>query len=219
MKHFWKKTNRGLWLGGALLLVTLIVIVVTALIFSVEKPLIRETVKDYVNDLIALNCAPQDAALGKKLSEADRRAKEAELEALLKNYWDLEDDTLVNGITGEEMRMAYASLLGDALRTRILEGEVRLSDRDIYISRQGPGYASVSLYVDTLSVTYEGAANGIFIGEEIFSDDEIKQDRYIGSYSLELTLEMHRVGGEWRIISCYGYLYEENAVKDGGDGR
>ncbi len=228
MKQFWKKTNRGLWLGGALLLITLAVIIVTSVLFAVEQPVIRKQVKEYVSALIALNYAPEGAELNETLSDADKKAKEAALETLFKTYWDTEDTGATYGVSVEEVREAFGILLSEALTTKILSGEVSISDRDISITADGPGYATVSLYVDTLSVTYEGESGGIFIGDYsdyYYMDEEIQaQDgEWIGTYILQLTLEMHRAEGEWRIISSYGYISQTHSARPdtakGGDAK
>lgn len=228
MKHFWKKTNRGLWLGGALLLITLAVIIVTSVLFTVEQPVIRKQVKEYVSDLIALNYAPEGAKLNGRLSDADKKAKEAELEALFKTYWDPDDDSAGYGATVEEVRAAYGALLSEALTIKVLSGEISISDRDISITAEGPNYATVSLYIDTLSLTYEGKPVGIFIGgyqEDYYTEDVMQTTpgARVGTFDLQLTLEMHRVGGEWRIISSFGYVSETHSVKAdtnvGGDAK
>ncbi len=227
MKHFWKTTNRGLLLGALLLVVLFGVIVINEVVFWTEKPEIRETVEDYVSDLMAFNITPEDVELGKTLTAAQKAERQAALEDLFRRYWDAERSTDEYGNV-DAVRENYSTLLEDPVRVLFKDTAIaEIGKQDITIKANGPGYAKVDVTL-LASAEFIGAEETPFVGEllwyEPLTEEEIllhydPTQRYSATYTIEMGLELHRTSDGWRILS-YDHVWVnlDTIVEMGGEG-
>lgn len=225
MKRFLKKVNRGLLLGAILTVILIVVIIVTEVSFHTEVPTIRETVQAYLTDLTALNLSPDGVDLGERLTTEETNTKKKELEALLLNYWDAE--TAPAGefyMAIDDVRTAFEENLSIPAHVVFQSAEISVPENAIEVASAGPGYATVTVSLRSLSTTFKGDGDAFFWGPEYYAPtltlDELLTSygngTYQGTYSMDLILEMHHVGGEWRITGCYGSVWLENKTALGG---
>lgn len=207
MKRFLKKVNRGLLLGGALLLALIVFIVIKEVQFRVELPKIRESVKDSVQAMLDINLAPEGAKLGEEWSDTQKGTMKKRLEDVLVAHWDADGESNFY-YTAAEVRAAYDEYLGWNCGVIFEEISLELSDNDILISQNGTDYAKVSVEIDAMSATWRGNEAFLFYGEGVYVESPISpvSATYRGRFEGWLEMELHRVGGEWRVVGTSGYF-------------
>ncbi len=216
-----KKWNRGLILGGVLIIGLVVFILVKSAQFEDEVPEIREKAEAYVQDFITMQYSPTGAEWGKTLNEADREAERQELYALIEKYWDTEeaprDGVDVSAfIAGYEKRIDGAQyyLIAPAEDAPSVEAPARIGE--VRIKENGPDHVVVSIQIETVRlrvVAYD--YNQVlytpdqYMYTDMYTDDYISKPSYEGTDkplpkdyfpSGHVTLDMVRVDGEWRII-------------------
>ena len=236
MKRFLRRVNLGLVLGGVLILATLLTILVTQVVFHLEKPTIQAAARDYLDDLAALNVTPAGRLPGGTLTDAEKNAKKMELEALLMEHWYSEPvvvgtTDLLFGNTAigmEDVRTSYYNYLEIPLQGAFFDVSFTVLDSDITIQTNGPGYARVSIDVTDANAVGQGHPDALFpTGDpDFFTGDpesypsayelgkEYGTERYTARFAFYLELEMKRVDGEWRIINATSNCYALERVVD-----
>lgn len=207
MKRFWKKMNRGLLLGGVLLLLLIGFIVLKEVQFRAEVPGIRQTVRDAMEALLELNLSEEETALGQVRTEAVRARQTERMEAVLSQYWDADAETEYYINVGT-LRASFEEYLKEPLCVSFQEMDLSVSDREIEVRQNGTDYAVVSVEINSFSARYTGDGDSIFYGE-YYSDREpigIALGQYIGTYNGYAEMELHRKDGEWRVCGMSLYL-------------
>ncbi len=205
LKRFWKKTNRGLWLGLSLLAFLLIFAVVGHVRFRMEKPKIRELAKNYVADLLNVNAALGDANGGEPLTEAQKQAQNNALEAVLSQYWRQGEKDISSGYAdAAELRKRLITWQkGDP--NRLTDLQLRISNDDVTVAGDGPNRAKVYMQVNLQTATvmgYEPVSKSVDLfptASPAAKGDEYGEWTMRGSVSVQL--ELARRGGKWYIVS------------------
>ena len=203
MKPFWKKVNRGLLLGAALLLALIVLIVVQTISFRKAKPVIREEVRSYVSDLISVTFVTgEEITPGANLTEDQKQARRDKFEKVIETHWqevsekELSSGSILNGgLTGLDSTRAWFenSLLGKKYPIDKLNLPI-LMDADISVTANGSGYAVAT--VSWFSFSY------------ISDETEVSGHGY-------LQLELKRVNGNWKIIAASVSLADESETMGG----
>ena len=218
---FWKKVNRGLLLGAALLLFLVGFIVVKEVQFKKETPLIVERAESYLSGLCELQCGV-DGTLGEKLSPQAQSAQKEKFNRLLKENWygELSGDEY-NGIGLSELYSDYESYLSDKVQVLFSKAELHLQEDHISVYKDGPDRAKVSFSAE-IKTEYMGDGESFFYGssyyigyEDGIAVPETSATVYSGVYLLNMTFEMQRVGREWKIVAYNGYGYESMSAEKG----
>ena len=219
---FWKKVNRGLVLGAALLLFLVGFIVVKEVQFKKETPLIMERAESYLSGLCDLQCGVS-GTLGEPLSAQAYSAQKEKLNSLLKENWygELSSEEY-DGFGLSELYANYESYLSEKVTVLLSKAELHLQENDIRVYKDGPDRALVGLSAD-VKTEYIGDGNAFFYGSSnyaVYEDEtgakkENAETLYSGVYVLNMTLEMQRVGGKWKIVGMSGYGYESTSSEKG----
>ncbi len=216
-KLFWKKTNRGLWLGLVLLVALALFIIIGEVRFGLQKKEIRATAKEYARALLSVNVT--EGALGEDgyLTEAQKTAQKAALDQIAKDYW-------YTGSADINSRNYDLATLDDLLSKwqSVTPGAVtaiscRADDWEVEITRDGPGRVLVTLTTDRIEVRGTGA--DVKEGTEeglLFPTSATGRVPAAGEWSGEcrvyFSLELIRSGGKWLVAGMNastgsGYYY------------
>ena len=222
MHRFWKKVNRGLLLGGVLLLGLIVFIAVKEAQFRQEIPAIRENVEGCMQELLEINITPEGVEPGDSLTEAQKADRRAALEAWFDRYWDPSADEEVQYCDADELRTRYLDVLEDMVLDCYYDVQFSITDQDIDVVPNGPDYATVSLFSDTVKATYRGfTADSLFLSQrnvyvEIEEGEVCDPTVFEGVYNVHAEIEFKRVDGEWRIIGFIGTAWHRNShTKEG----
>ncbi len=203
MKHFWKKANRGLLLGALLLVTMISFIIVKNVQFRSETPEIEAIAQAGLEELLALNAAPDGMRVGDTFTEAQKNAKKAELEEYLQKYWDFSGDSNVYYLTADLVRKNYAANVEQPLLCAVKELTINASSHSMSVLPNGTNYAKVDFSTDA-TILLTGNRHALFCGDEFRGldiGDTLSEETYV-QYDIYVALEMHRVGGEWKIASA-----------------
>ena len=235
MRSFWKRTNRGLWLGAILLVLLIGFIVFKQVRFTLEKPQIRETAVTFVTELLEINKVP-DAVPGKTLTEAQKKAQTDALQSLLVEYW-MEDPS-----AGTAMNIYYFG--GETLGADELEGilkeyqalpqnrihsmDVSVPEREITIRADGTDRVSVEGVADVV-VGMSGydplyGAGGLFPDKHGMTDlsgkEGIPQNEWEAGYAVSFDIEMMRTGKGWYVTELSINIYMAwSGPAEGGEAK
>lgn len=221
---FWKKVNRGLLLGAALLVFLVGFIVVKEVRFRKETPLIKERVETYLADLCSLQCGVS-GELGKTLSTEAQDLQKDKLDRVLAEHWygNLPDDEY-DGIGVSNLRANYESYLSDRVNVLFTKAEMHLQEDNLRVYKDGPDRAVVGLSAD-IKTEYAGDGDEFFFGTSnhaVYEDEYYSQEApdlsgkaYSGVFTINMTFELERVGGAWKIVAFNGYGYESTSSEKG----
>lgn len=224
MKHrSRKKINRGLVLGGILLVALIVFIVVKETQFRKEKPMIRQVASEYVTELLAVNLATQEAEPEIALTEAQKAAQKDALEEVIRKYWYMgESDIQYGNVTADDMRAVLPDYQNSPMRSTFENIYCQVPESAISVRADGPDRAIVSININNLNTEFRGGDGSLFpsgsgfrlyssYGKGFDMDPDIVYEpaedpdespiRYTGSYYGYITLEMERVKGTWKIVS------------------
>ena len=186
--------NRGLLLGAVLLLVLIVLAVVQTVSFRMQKPVIRDAVRSYVNDLLSVTYVVGDEVTpGAELTEAQKQARRDAFEIFAGKYWqevsakEISSGSILTGtLSGIDSLRAWFdnTLVGKQYPVEKLNLPI-LQDSDITVTASGSNYATVNLWFQ-FSVETSGYASG-----------EGKESGKRGY----LQLELKRVKGSWKVIA------------------
>ncbi|MBQ8431864.1 MAG: hypothetical protein IJX28_03165 [Clostridia bacterium] len=223
MHRFWKKVNRGLLLGGILLLGLAVFIAVKEAQFKKEIPAIRENVEGCMQELLEINLTPEGVEPGDYLTEEQRAECRAALEAWFDRYWDPSSiDEQVEFCDADELRSRYLAVLEEMVLDCYYDVQFSITDQDIDVVPSGPDYATVSLFSDTVKATYRGfTADSLFLSQrnvyvEIEEGEVCDPTVFEGVYNVHAQIEFKRVNGEWKIVGFVGNAWHRNShTKEG----
>lgn len=235
MRSFWKRTNRGLWLGAILLVLLIGFIVFKQVRFTLEKPQIRETAVTFVTELLEINKVP-DAVPGKTLTEAQKKAQTDALQSLLVEYWmeDPSAGTAINyfylGVETlgsddlEEILTEYQNLP----QNRITSMNVMVPEREINIRADGTERVSVDGVADVV-IGMSGndplyGAGGLFpdrYGLADLSEKEgIPQNDWEIGYAVSFNIDMMRTGKGWYVTGLSINIHQTwSEPAEGGEAK
>ncbi len=222
-KLFWKKTNRGLWLGLALLVGLAVFIIAGEISFGLQKKEIRATAKNYVEELLAVNLAEGNLGTDGYLTEAQKKAQKETLAGVAEKYW-------YSGSLEINSRNYNLARLGELLSQwqREVPGKVegysyRSDDWEVEITRDGPGRVLITLTTDEIEVRGVGAApkegfeDGVLFptpvaGGRAFGEEDGSNAEWHATCKLYFSLELVRRGGKWQVAGMNanvgsGYYY------------
>ncbi|MBQ7173377.1 MAG: hypothetical protein IJR88_04600 [Clostridia bacterium] len=210
---FWKKVNRGLLLGAALLIFLIGYIVVQEVQFDREKPVIEDQCESYLTDLLDLQCNLQ-GEVGQVLPAATVAAQKDKMNRVLKAYWygELPQDEY-SGYGVNDVRLFYNKYLEQKVSILLSSAEVQLKGDRVSIKKDGPNRATVKLSVD-VKIRYAGKSGDFFYGYfmDYAADNEFDNGSQSNAQAEEpsytddtvffnMVFELYRVKGEWKIVS------------------
>ena len=235
MKKWWKKVNRGLLLGAALLVGLIGFIVFKEIQFRQEVPKIQETAEAYVQEFLALNLSLEGEELGVALTDAQRAEKMAAMDRLIADYMATGDGTIGNYhvLTAADIRANYEETLKVVPLALYRDLDFEIPENRIDVTSEGNDYAVVSIYLQNISVEACGKFEQMFGGEpikfydyglEVYDKELIEVEPEEGTvdefldtswkactYGGNVMLQMQRVNGEWRITGAYCYTWVQSA--------
>ncbi len=226
----YRKMNRGLLLGGILVLLVVLYTIITALTFQFQKTDIQAVVTDFVNEIAALQA--------KEGTEAEKKDAFAEI---LSKYATNQGILAEDNYDKEHLLDDYAEFLA------MVEEKVQVSEinarfdksepkKNFYITRAGVSYAKVFLNVrvdckmDMPQSMYEyGAEFGSIlylpgsviekaVYKEIEGGEEDPVRRYSGSFNYDVTIIMEKSGGDWKVNSVNGVYLWGNMTEERAEG-
>lgn len=203
MHLFWKKVNRGLLLGGVLLLGLIVMIVVHNLRFSMEKDDILKISEDYVQTMLNFNQLSKNATVGEKLTDAQ---KQAELDALnaafAKNWYEGESDIRSSFCSSTDLRLKLVERHANELTCVPTDVKGIINRSGCTVTQDGPNRAlcTVSLLDLNATVYGDGSLFGLVEGG-VYYEGDIEDSALAVSYYGSYTFELERVNGEWKIVS------------------
>ncbi len=244
MKRFWKKVNRGLLLGGALLLGLIVMIVIREVRFQKEVPEIEEVATSYIEEMVKLNLAPEGLRVGESLTQAQLDAKLQALAQLESDYWFREAvGDNVRTLSFFEIKKGFEDYWSQE-RSWVLEEVVfSFSKSNIEVVQSGPDYAKVQFFSNTVSAvvkSYSDYGFPLYLGQQqYYVDTEVIPSQpldpedpdynsgatlftYDCMFYINCTVELKRVDGQWRVVSfsgngdIYGSPVEKHS-KGGGE--
>lgn len=210
MKRLWKKINRGLVLGAALLLLLVGFIVVKEVQFRMETSEVRARALETVEAMLSLNLSEEPTAVGETRTDEVRARETERMEAMLSAYWDADAESEYY-LSAALVRASYEAYLADPVSVCFSEIDLSVSDREIAVRQNGTDYAVVTLEINNLSTRHQGDGDCIFFGDHFgASAEEMPALEYQGSYYGYVEMEMHRTGGIWRACGMSATLYMTN---------
>lgn len=224
MKIRRNKINRGLVLGAVLLLGLTCFIIIKEVSFKSEKPLIADTVQEYIEKLAALSVAEDGAVPGHKLTEAQKKARLGLFDALTDEYWlGNVSERDISGEPLEKTRQDYIDCwLSGVIGVEYTDIDVPQSE--IEVTSDGPDRAKAELRISGIVAEYNGIDNGniyspfLHSGTYIYyelDEGEYFTEKYRAVYDGDIEFELERSGGKWRIISVSSYIWTSSVIKKG----
>ena len=218
-KLFWRKTNRGLWLGLALIVALIIFVIVGEVSYNLQKKEIRGVARDYAQALLQLNVVSGELGADGYLSGAQKAEQKAALDRIVKEYWYSGSVDL----NARNYELADLSALLDQWQKEV-PGKItsvngKPEEWDVFITRDGPGRVLISLTAENLEVhgegeaPYEGTGEGVLFPTSAVSERApVDGNEWSRTCTVSFSLEMIRKNGKWLIAGMnanagYGYYY------------
>ena len=234
---FWKKVNRGLLLGGVLLVGLIVFIVVKEVQFRREIPVLRETARDFLGATVEMNRIEGTVGEDGKLTDAQKAARLEAFRTLIRTYWDASEKDITSGLSDFQEATKLFEAYQESSREELMEWHMNLPDRQIFIQSNGPDRAIVSINYYDLTVRSKGwKSEQIFLFDyyvmpsetgsgkgssdlpEDFSEDDAVAV-FDKSYSGIIYLDMKRTSEGWKVVGIRSYVNSAYpvAVENGGD--
>ncbi len=213
MKKFLRKANRGLILGGILVIGLAVYIVTDLNRFKTEKPLIEQTVKEFSAALADYNVTPEKyRELNAQYSTADSEKRIEEFSQFTDKYWISIDDA-INEMYGwaslkEDFKNSMTQLLDNKDKGYITEFSAELND--CKVNKDGPNCAvmtcTANLYfvgTENCTIICPGGYDDSYMwyDEEEMGEPEVVQT----SLSQDCTFYLERTSDGWKITKCEFY--------------
>ncbi len=203
MKKFFKRVNRGLLLGGIILIALIIYIVIDYSRFNSEKSAIKKQIEDYMDGFFKhLESGDYEALL--KLVNDSYTGKAV----VSDNYF-----TDITDMTSEiKNRIEKLSAENNKYDYKISDVSYRITSNSV--KKAGPGMAFVKL---KYSVSLNGYSSmdiifpfGIMGGITFDSSPDAKTEQFTYSFEGEYTLYMYKEKGTWKFSQNSGYDWIKN---------
>ena len=241
---FFRRLNRGLVLGIAVVLVLAVWTVISAQIFKRgEKPEIEKMAREYVSELAAFHADFDAQTCSHVLTKAEMDARMKSFSDFTKKYFAYRKSGTMHGVETmniDEVEASYREYLSEGALGEVLS--LTLEPVEVpggfTIRKTGPNRATVELYFEgtlkTRGVEYcgmwvPGASDEqvwviddraqVDIGgdtSEIIDASKVYESRCAG----RLTLHLQKIDGEWKIIFAgegYFYTHDTRIVEGGAD--
>lgn len=220
-KLFWRKTNRGLWLGAALLFALVLFIIISEVRFGFQKKEIRATAKEYAEALLSVNLVEGELGEDGFLTEAQKAAQKEKLDQIAKTYWYTGSVDLNSRNYDLATLVELLNKWQNATPGKVTAASYQSADWEITITRDGPGRVLVALITDRIEVRGEGAdvkegtEEGILFPTQAVGralPGEKDSGEWSATCTVSFSLEMVRRGGKWQIAGMNastgsGYYY------------
>lgn len=223
----WKKINYGLVLGAVLLVFLTGFIIVKNVQFRSETAKIRASAVEFTEKFFLLNENPEET-LGAERTADEKEARLRELNELIRTYWDTDTAADVSGLyyytlsSSSELMASFEEYLNRPVGLVVRDLTFQVSDREISVAPNGTDFAVVTIELSDLSLSAEYSGSGVLFdgnGVDYYSGPKSKSSGvYASSYTGSVTLELHRVGGEWKVIGFGTVIFENtNRLIEGGE--
>lgn len=229
IKKFLRRMNRGVLLGGIIVVGLVIYIVVDTVNFKKDIPMFEQFIEDYYADISEIAVTPKENQSVKDLGITEKeltRVKE-EYRSFIDENWTNYSNDLYYYTTKEDVIGNVDNFNG--IQTKYLEGYVtdwnyRLSR--IKVNKLGPNIVSIT-YVDDVTVDFtgnplimnvDGLATPTFMGF-VGNHDELKGKVNMekATSSSERTIKLKKVDGKWKIYGSENFYGGYNFEVVGGD--
>lgn len=210
MKKFLRKANRGLILGGVLIIGVTAYVAVDLNRFKEEKPLIEQTINEYADAVEKFNITPEQyRELNVKYSKDDSDKQISEFNKFADEYWisgvEVNDDLYTWLIDKDYFRGSMRNLIDNKQRGYITDFSVDITD--CKINKDGPNAAIVSCMAN---IYYVGTENSAVITPAgynehyTFFDPESPIEPRVmqTSFSQDCNFYMERKSEGWKITKC-----------------
>lgn len=211
MKQKLKKINRGLVLGAVLIVVMIFVIIGDNRRFKKEKPVIKERIGAFIDDLDDWSVTPekyQDVSV--KYSPEDKQKEITGFAEMVDKYWYATDDIAYDfwGNNKSDFRSLINEKFRDDRMGYIIENKLSLGS--VKIKKDGPDAAMAECSIDAVATVADDATvispAGLFSASGYRDVDEMEKGIYKINQSYQCTIYLLRVDGEWKITGIFGWL-------------
>lgn len=213
MKKFLKRVNRGLLLGGIVLVGFVVFVITDTMSFKKNKPVIEDAVRSYVEQL-------GNTAVTKGITKDEIKKN---IDSLINNCWTFSEKE-IGGMNQSEYKNSLELVTEDQDEGAYIS-KWTASISDVSISKAGPGYAiakfDCQIVAEFVGNAYFVTPGGIY-PMEIYVDyggeipKELSKIAYDGIYQLTLVQK----GGRWKIAGTESYGWNSCSITsaDGGEG-
>lgn len=214
LKKMWKQTNRGIVIGGVLIIGVMVYTKIDNTIFEKEAPSIEKAFRDYANEFIAVNVDDNTSVTSDQESTKELvKAKENRYNKVLDKYWTTKEYSLMNqnGFLINKPNIMETIHEGcnnvDFMSSRISKINTELSYVDV--KKSGPNGAMVECRAETECSFYGPVSFYLLDGQCIlpsdwgfaqdYSNNVKEQKEETCKLTTFYTLYYIRDNGEWKI--------------------
>lgn len=216
MKKFLRKVNRGLVLGGVLIIGTTIYIIADLKNFEKEKPAVEQRVTEYTQAVAKFNITPDKyREYNISLSKEDSQKTAADWQAILDEYW------LYTKVPTDDIYYFYdnKSYLEESVnyyienKQRGYVTDISIDLTDCKIKKDGPDAAVMKCIANIYYVGLENS--GIFTPggynnhyTYFDNDSPIEPKLMQTTFSEEITFFLEKKADDWKITKSetYGHM-------------
>lgn len=213
MKKFLRKANRGLILGGALIIGVTAYVAVDLNRFKEEKPIIEQTLKEYADAVEKFNITPDKyREYNITLGTEDSQKIAADWQAIIDEYWIdkkiLENDIFYAYDDKSYLEKSVNYYIENKQRGYVTDISIDLTD--CKIKKDGPNAAVMTCVANIYYVGLENS--GIFTpggynNHYTYFDNEspIEPKLMQTTFSEEITFFLEKKADDWKITKSETY--------------
>lgn len=221
MKKFLRKVNRGLVLGGVLLIGTTVYVIADLKNFEKEKPVVEQTVKEYAQAVADFNLTPEKyREYNIPINKEDSQKLTADFDAIADKYWiDAKpqgNDMFYYYYDKSNFESGIDSYIKNMQRGYITDISIDLSD--CKVKKDGPNAAVMTCNSNVYFVGLENSAvitPGGYNNHYSYFDREspIEPKLMQTTFSEEITFFLEKKSEGWKITKCECYTMDYNISK------
>ncbi len=229
VKKFLRRMNRGVLLGGIIVVGLVIYIVVDTVNFKKDIPMFEQFIEDYYADISEIAVTPKENQSVKDLDITEKelaRAKE-EYSSFIDENWTNYSNEFYYYMTKEDVIAGLDNSNG--IQTKNFEGYVtnwsyKLSR--IKVNKLGPNIISIT-YTDDVTVEFTGnplimnvdglATPSLMNFIKNYEELKGKVNMEKATSSNERTIKLKKVDGEWKIYGSENFYGGDSFEIVGGD--
>lgn len=218
LKKMWKQTNRGILVGGVLIIGIAAYTLIDNVIFQKEAPSIEGRFRDYANEFLALNVDDEAyVSSGFKWTDELKEKKENAYMSTIDKYWTAKEYATMEGFNNhtkdDMMRTMYDTYIVEQYPNAYISN-VTVNIDDVKIRKSGPNGAALTCEAVTELSFYRPRTIFMLDGYYAFPEDytwgleengnkENVKDQKEKTVKLSSSYEIYylRVNGEWMISS------------------